>query len=114
MYRQFVKNLDHFIALNEQGADDANHRLNLAKVLLPLRDRAQFEQLKEKDPDHNKALSHILWAISKNTSKYPAFETFAWELWGYGFDGARQDDALPQLEETLKIIDLLLGTSYWL
>lgn len=46
-------------------------------------------------------------------NKYPAFKVFSWELWGYGFDGKYYDVDEKELEEQLRLIDLLLSTQYW-
>lgn len=113
MYRQFIKNMDCFLALNKMDEGDKNYRLELVKELEPLKKLELFNALKQNDSKHYQKLSAIIWAVSENSDRYPSFKVLSWELWGYGFDGAYYEVDSAELEEQLKIIDLLLSTQYW-
>lgn len=117
MYNQFTKNMNNFLLLNKNDEHNKapDYRYNLVKEMEPLVDIDKFNELKEKNSYHYKKLSTLIWEIKEHISKYPAFKTFSWELWGYGFDGEfyNIDISKEELEEKLKLIDLLLSTQYW-
>lgn len=113
MYKQFIRNMDTFLILNKPENNDSNYRFDLVKEIEPLRSINSFNVLKSSDLKRYQKLSRIIWAINQNADKYPAFKTLSWELWGYGFDGKYYDVDEKELEEQLRLIDLLLSTQYW-
>ncbi len=110
MYNKFSKSIDHFIELNIKEMD---YRYALIKEIEPLKSIVAFKKLESTQPEMYKQLQRLIWEISRNTDKYPSFEVLSWELWGYGFDGKYYDVDIKNLEEKLKLIDLLLSTQYW-
>lgn len=113
MYKQFIRNMDSFLKLNEPEGNLLNYRFDLVKEIEVIKSIELFNALKNKDLKRYQKLSTIIWAIKNNTHRYPAFKAFSWELWGYGFDGQYYEVDEEDLEEQLKLIDLLLSTQYW-
>lgn len=113
MYKQFVKNMDYFMTLNESNDKAKNYRYDLVKELDVLKDIDLFKLLKTKDLSRHKKVSMIIWSIKENSHRYPSFKALSWELWGYGFDGEYHEVNQEELEEQLKLVDLLLSTQYW-
>lgn len=112
MYNQFVKNMDWFLELNK-STNDHNYRYDIVKRLEPLKDINRFKSLKYEDVEYYNELLNLVWSISHSIDKYPSFKALSWELWGYGFDGEQHKVNYKDLDEQLKIIDLLLSTQYW-
>ncbi len=112
MYSQFVKNMEWFLELNK-GGKGQNYRYELVKRLEPLTDIHRFKVLKTDDIEYYNELLNIVWLIGHNIEKYPSFKALSWELWGYGFDGEEHSSNGKDVDEQLRIIDLLLGTQYW-
>ncbi|MBS7528847.1 hypothetical protein KHM83_19450 [Fusibacter paucivorans] len=110
MYNQFTKSLDNFIALN--AAKD-EYRYKLVKSIEPLKSIETFLALKQLNALEYEKLQKLIWEIGENINEYPSFKVFSWELWGYGFDGQNNNVAIDDLDEKLKLIDLLLSTQYW-
>ena len=113
MYNQFIKNMDYFLKLNRTDDNTPNYRFDLVKEIETIKSVEAFNALKDKDLKHYQKLSTIIWALENNVHRFPAFKTLSWELWGYGFDGAYYKVNEEELEEQLKLIDLLLSTQYW-
>ncbi len=113
MYKQFVKNMESFLKLNKPEDNSSNYRFDLVKEIEAIRSIESFNALKKSNLDRYKKISTIIWAVKNNTHRYPAFKSFSWELWGYGFDGKYYEVNEEELEEQLKLIDLLLSTQYW-
>jgi hypothetical protein len=105
--------MDMFLKLNKPEEDTSNYRFDLVKELEAIKSVESFNALKDKDLKRFQKLSTIIWALKINVDKYPAFRIFSWELWGYGFDGAYYEVDEEELEEQLRLIDLLLSTQYW-
>ncbi len=116
MYRQFCKNLENFIKINE--TDDENYRLKIAKELKGLTDPDLYKKAKESRDNRYMYISNLIFRIQAYQDKYPAIKKFLWELWGYGFDAVRFEDmdieSEEKIQEKVKLIDLLLGTHYWI
>lgn len=112
MYNQFVKNMDWFLELNK-GSNGKNYRYEMVKRLEPLKDINRFKALRHQDVEHYNELLNLIWSIGNNIDKYSSFKSLSWELWGYGFDGEKHISNSKDIEEQLKIIDLLLSTQYW-
>jgi len=113
MYKQFIRNMDFFLKLNNSGDNLSNYRFDLVKEIETIRSIELFEALKNTNLKCYQKMSTIIWAVKNNTHRYPAFKAFSWELWGYGFDGEYYEVNEKELEEQLKLIDLLLSTQYW-
>ncbi|MBN2897646.1 MAG: hypothetical protein JXO44_02630 [Clostridia bacterium] len=113
MYKQFIKNMDSFLRLNISEDDTSNYRFDLVKEMEIIRSAKSFNELKNIDLKRYQKLSTMIWAIKNNTHKYPSFKAFSWELWAYGFDGDYYKVDEKELEEQLRLIDLLLSTQYW-
>lgn len=112
MYSHFVRNMTCFFNINKEH-ETPDYRYTLAKELEPLGDVNVFKNLESTNMESYKMLQGIIWAITNNAQRYPSFKSFAWELWGYGFDGVYYPIEANELEEKLKMIDLLLSTQYW-
>lgn len=112
MYNQFVKNMDWFLELNK-GSNGKNYRYEMVKRLEPLKDINRFKALRYQDSEYYNELLNLIWSIGNNIDRYPSFKSLSWELWGYGFDGEKHISNSKDIEEQLKIIDLLLSTQYW-
>tara|TARA_Y100001933_G_scaffold246032_1_gene277400 strand:+ start:395 stop:736 length:342 start_codon:yes stop_codon:yes gene_type:complete len=112
MYNQFVKNMDWFLELNK-GSNGKNYRYEMVKRLEPLKDINCFKALRYQDSEYYNELLNLIWSIGDNIDRYPSFKSLSWELWGYGFDGEKHISNSKDIEEQLKIIDLLLSTQYW-
>lgn len=65
------------------------------------------------DTNRYKKVATLLWAINNSSDCFPSFKAFSWELWGYGFDGQQYIVDKAELEEQLRLVDLLLSTQYW-
>ena len=111
MYRQFTKNMKFFLELNK--GEENNYRYNLAKDMDALLDLEDYKSIEFADYERYKRVARLIWSIKDNIERYPSFKVLSWELWGYGFDGDFFDVNEEELEEQLKLVDLLLGTQYW-
>ncbi len=109
MYNQFVKNLNHYLALNASDDKVPNRRYQIGKSLKPLADIDRFKRLKDDNPQQYHQLCALIWALDSNER----FATIAWDLWGRGFDKADCAVDGELLADQLKLVDLLLGTQYW-
>jgi hypothetical protein len=110
MYNQFTKSIDNFINLNVAKDE---YRYKLVKSIEPLKSIESFLKLKKLDVLEYEKLQQLIWEIGENIDEYPSFKVLSWELWGYGFDGQYNNVEIDDLEEKLKLIDLLLSTQYW-
>jgi hypothetical protein len=117
MYRQFCKNLNNFIYINELDNEPENLRLKNAKDILLLTDVKNFLKFKDTDAVKYQKIGNFIFELSKFKQSYPTLEKFLWELWAYGFDsvpyeenGIKVDEFL---EEKVKLIDLMLSTHYF-
>ncbi len=115
MYRQFCKNLDNFININE--SPDGNYRLKIAKELKVLTNPNYYKKLMEENNTQYMYISNLIFRFQAYKQDYPSIDKFLWELWGYGFDSIKSDEMNIDSEETIyekvKLLDLLLGTHYW-
>ena len=74
MYKQFVKNMDNFITLNNKVDNTSNYRFEIAESLKNLTDVNKFLELRTVDIDKFNELSNIIWELGNNIDKYPAFK----------------------------------------
>jgi|LGOV01.1.fsa_nt_gb hypothetical protein len=114
MYRQFVKNIENYLLINYTENEISNYRYEIVKSFNPLTDINIFKKLEKTNIDEYNEISNLIWKLKENIQKYPSFKVLSWELWGYGFDGEKHDIIdQEKFNEQLKIIDLLLSTTYW-
>lgn len=117
MYNQFCKNIKNYIRINSKMGDCDSLRLKIAKDILPLTDVNLYKDYKKCNDSFYKVIEGFIYAISKYKKEYPSFNKFIWELWAYGFDSAELDDSscsmLQNIDEKVKLIDLLLSTHYF-
>jgi hypothetical protein len=115
MYKHFIRNLNNYLELNIGGLSNDEFRMRSVECLKALSDIGTYHAWKECNPEKYKEVCHIIYEIEQNKKRYHSFETFAWELWGYGYDGKKNNEYSKEMvEEQLKMIDLLLGTHYWI
>lgn len=115
MYKQFCKNLNNFIQINQSNKE--SYRMKLAKDLKDLTKIDMYNKWKEENHYNYMKVSDFIYRLGRYKDKYPSIETFLWELWGYGFDAKEfseiESEPEEQIEEKSKLIDLLLSTHYW-
>jgi len=61
-------------------------------------------------------ISNIIYDISQYSKGNPALEKLNWELWAYGFDmeePKKPEDRNYEIEELVKLADLMLSTHYF-
>jgi len=113
MYNQFCKNLKNFM---EIMGNDESSRKRTAYVLLQLTDvRSYFEYKKNGTKEYNR-ISNLIYDISQYSKRYPSLEKLIWELWAYGFDIEESKKNEPrnyEIEELVKLADLMLSTHYF-
>lgn len=115
MYRQFCKNLNHYMNIIS-GTEGNSSRKRIAEMVLPLADIGAYLESKQNNKSYSKKVSDLIYGISKFSGIYPSIEKLIWELWAYGFDvGTSQDPEIQaeDLEEAAKLIDLLMSTHYF-
>jgi len=113
MYRQFCKNYKNFIKLNKAGLEKNEYRLKIAESIKGLADLETYKKWKENNDIRYSEIENIVFEINRRKDVFH-FESFSWELDGYGFEARKSDSAdREKVEEQLKLIDILLGTSYW-
>ena len=114
MYRIFGRNLNNFFRLTNDGNPDLEYRLRIAKVLIGLADYALYKSWENENPETYDEINNLIYEIERNADQYHAFKTFASDLWGYGYYAIKDNRFSPEIvEEQLKIINLCLGTQYW-
>lgn len=115
MYKQFCKNLDNFIKINETVDD--NYRLKIAKELKVLTNPRSYKELMKRKDSKYMYISNLIFRLHTYKHAYPSINKFLWELWGYGFDSIKFEsmsiESEEKIQEKAKLIDLLLGTHYW-
>jgi len=115
MYNLFVKNLENYILLNQVDFIDDEFRISIVRPLEGLMSVDKFKLWEKENFKEYKELSNIIYEIGERIMEYRSFKVFSWELWGYGFDGEQSFDFKEEIvNEQLKLIDLLLGTHYWI
>jgi hypothetical protein len=113
MYRQFCKNYKNFIKLNKAGLEKNEYRLKIAESIKGLADLETYKKWKENNDIRYSEIENIVFEIKRRKDIFH-FKSFSWELDGYGFEARKSDSAdREKVEEQLKLIDILLGTSYW-
>jgi hypothetical protein len=113
MYRQFCENYKNFIKLNKAGLGKNEYRLKIAESIRGLADLETYKKWKENNDVRYSEIENIVFEIKRRKDIYN-FKSFSWELDGYGFEARKNDSAdREKVEEQLKLIDILLGTSYW-
>ena len=115
MYKQFCKNLKHFIQVNQ--IEQPNIRLQLAKEILFLTDADDYIKHKRNNTIRYKEIKNFINGLQQYQHQFPALKKFLWELWAYGFDIEEAEDVAedsPEIMiEKVKLIDVLLSTHYF-
>lgn len=114
MYKQFCKNLNHFI--NIMGFDDKAARVRNAEILLQLTDVEKYRENKKTNKDRYIYISNLIYDISQYSDQYPSLKRFLWELWAYGFDVEKRNEMVSRdydADEIAKMTDLMLSTHYF-
>jgi hypothetical protein len=96
--------------------ESEDHRYKIGRDIEVLTQVDLYCQLKERNHMKYKEIANFIFEISKFQDQYPSIKKFVWELWGYGFDVEPFDVkrlSREEIEEKVKLIDLLLGTHYW-
>lgn len=73
MYKQFTKNMDNYLRLNQ--GDDDNFRYAIVKELEVLSDVTSYKSLKKIDANRYKKIATLLWAISNRFRSLPIFQS---------------------------------------
>lgn len=114
MYRIFCQNTKNFFTINQEGELENDYRLKIAQPLKGLADIQLYEKWKAENKEKHDEVNNLVYEINNSKDMFHSFKTFSWELWGYGFEAAmnsKYDKSI--VEEQLKLINLLLGTQYW-
>jgi hypothetical protein len=113
MYKIFEQNLNNYYKVNECGNPD-EYRLRIAQVLRGLADKNLYDKWKKERPDLYEEVNNLVYEIQQNQSRFHPFEAFSYDLWGLEYNAVRSDKfSKEEIEEQLKLINLLLGTQYW-
>lgn len=114
MYRIFKQNLNNFFEINKHGDPDSEFRLKIARVLRGMADKALYGKWKIENNESYEEVNNLVWEIRQNTDHFRRFDIFFRDLWGHGYK-AEKSETFPKeiVEEQLKLINLLLGTQYW-
>jgi len=114
MYRIFAQNLNNYFLINKYGDSNKEFRLKIAQVLRGMADKTLYEEWAANDIEKYYEINNLVYEIQNNKKRFHTFESFAWDLWGYGYKAEKSNSfASEVVEEQLKLIDLLLGTQYW-
>jgi hypothetical protein len=114
MYRIFGQNLKNFFLINSDGDTATEYRIRIAQVLKGLADYNLYRLWEKENPGAFDEVNNLVFEVEKNASRYRAFETFARDLWGYGYDAVSNSRFSREIiEDQLKIIKLCIGTQYW-
>lgn len=117
MYRQFCKNLNHFIQLNQaEGASD-NLRLQNAYCILPLTAIKDYLGYKSNNSSQYFEISNLIFLFTAYQEQYPRLKKFLWELWAVGFDAIPSEESEhlsdKNFMQKVKLLDLMLSTHYF-
>ena len=114
MYKIFRQNLKNYFSLNKSEKSKNEFRLKTAEVLKGLADKSLYDKWAIENPKLYEETNNLIYEIEKNIKRFHPFECFSRDLWGLGYK-ARKNDNFSEtvIEEQLKLINLLLGTQYW-
>lgn len=113
MYRLYCQNLKKYLEINKAGNFN-EFRLKITSPLLILANVEKYKKLKKEDTLY-KEVNNLVYEINKNKDKYPRLSTFSYELWALDFRSEKDDSISDEIvNEQLKLINLLLGTQYWI
>lgn len=115
MYKQFCKNLKHFIGIMSNDGEK-NFRKQQAEALLLLADVDLYIEYKKSGSEEYRKISKLIYDISRYSEDYPALKKLVWELWAYGFDIEEQEGIQTteyEAQEVAKLADLLISTHYF-
>ena len=110
MYRFFQHNYSNYIDLNAGSKD---YRSTIAKPLELLFDLGKYNIHRHLRDDLFRETNNLIYHMSKKEDHYSRFETFGFDLFLLGYEACQYEEfSDEQVEEQLKLIDLLLGFSY--
>ena len=114
MYKIFRQNLNNYFSLNKSENTENEFRLKIAEALKGLADKSLYDKWAIENPKLYEETKNLIYEIERNIRRFHPFECFSQDLWGLGYE-ARKSDKFPNaiVEEQLKLINLLLGTQYW-
>lgn len=114
MYRIFCQNVKNFFILNQEGEFKDEFRLRIAQPIKGLANFELYTKWKNDIDEKYDEVNNLVYEISKNTDEFHYFKTFSRELWGYGYESALKEKFSEHIvKEQLKLINLLIGTQYW-
>lgn len=114
MYSMLSRNLKNYFKVHTSAGAAESYRLKVAEVLQGLVDVELYNRWKQEGVVEYKIVSNLVYQIKCSIEQYPRFETLAWDLWGMGYDEvACEEFNTEDTVEQLKIINLCLGTAYW-
>jgi hypothetical protein len=101
--------------LNQECELKNEYRLRIAEPLKGLADIELYNKWKTESPEKYEEVNNLVYQIKHNIHRFPRFDNFSWDLWGYDFIAA-ESPKFPAdvVEEQLKLINILLGTKYWI
>lgn len=115
MYRIFGQNLKNYFLINRDGDPESAYRIKIAQVLRGLSDYELYRRWEKEKPEAFNEINNLVQKIKESTDKYPRFEAFSYDLWGYGYQAVQNGQFSEEdIQEQLKLIDLCLGTQYWI
>ncbi|RCX20117.1 hypothetical protein DFR58_102187 [Anaerobacterium chartisolvens] len=116
MYKQFCKNLRHFISIMESDGGEESSRRKNAEALLPLADIEEYKKYKDSKKEEYRRISSLIYDISRYSEEYPSLKRLVWELWAYGFDIGQANEEFErtyEAKEVARLADLMLSTHYF-
>lgn len=91
-------------------------RVKNAEALLPLTDIKKYSEYKNNFNEEYKRIANMVYEISQYSHNNPVLKRFVWELWAYGFDIEQSEKPMCknyEIDEVVKITDLMLSTHYF-
>jgi len=115
MYRIFRQNLNNYFKLNKDGDPENEFRLKIAQVMRGIADKELYEKWAMENNELYEEVNNLVYEIKQNSDHFRSFKTFSWDLWGYDYRAEKSNKFSKEImEEQLKLINLLLGTQYWI
>ncbi|MFA7573388.1 MAG: hypothetical protein WCY24_06680 [Lutispora sp.] len=115
MYKVFRQNIDNFFFLNRHGSSEKEFRLKIAQVLKGLAYKDIYEQWAVENKEMYEEVNNLVYEIQQNKDRFHSFDAFSWDLWGLDYKAEKNNRFSKDIVgEQLKLINLLLGTQYWI
>lgn len=114
MYKIFKQNLNNFFEINKYGNPESEFRIKIAQVLRGMTDKELYGKWEIENNELYEEVNNLVCEIRRNTDRFRRFDSFSRDLWGYGYKAEKSERFSKEIvEEQLKLINLLLGTQYW-